>query len=60
MNCVLTKTEISPTLISEETKNKISLQRRGQGNGMFGKIPWNKGKKLSEEIKKKMSESTKG
>lgn len=31
---------------SEETKKKISKLRSGEGNGMFGKIPWNKGKKL--------------
>lgn len=32
----------------ENTKSKLSVMRTGSGNGMFGKIPWNKGKKLPE------------
>src|SRR5690606_11040687 len=31
---------------SDETKNLISKQKSGEGNPMFGKEPWNKGKKL--------------
>lgn len=30
--------------LSEETRKKISIARIGEGNGMFGKEPWNKGK----------------
>lgn len=32
----------------ENTRSKLSLIRTGSGNGMFGKTPWNKGKKLPE------------
>ena len=34
---------------SQETKNKISESNSGKTNGMYGKKPWNKGKKLSQE-----------
>ena len=33
---------------------------KGKNNPMFGTPPWNKGKRLSEETRKKMSESKKG
>jgi hypothetical protein len=48
---------------SEETKNKMSKPRKNTENMKgknTGKIPWNKDKPLSEEVKKKVSESLKG
>jgi len=51
---------------SEDSKNKMSATRIengiavGEKNPMFGKAPWNKGKHLSEETKKKISISNKG
>jgi len=50
-------------IISEEQKQIMSIKHSGEGNPMFGKSPWNKGKKcghLSEETKRKMSEARKG
>jgi len=38
--------------LSEETKRKISIAKRGKKN-------WNKGRKLSEEHRRKISEGTK-
>jgi hypothetical protein len=46
-------------IITEDMKKKISESKKGDKNPQYGKIPWNKGKKFSEEIKKKMSESHK-
>lgn len=40
---------------SEETKMKISIANKGKNNGMYNKIPWNKGIKMSEEARKNMS-----
>jgi len=34
--------------------------QKGEKNFMFGKIPWNKGKKMSKETREKLSESHKG
>ena len=34
---------------AESTKQKISESNMGSKNGMYGKKPWNKGKKLSKE-----------
>lgn len=33
---------------SKETKEKISLLRKGEGNGMFGKKPWNRNENTPE------------
>lgn len=35
------------TPVSEETKKKMSFSQKGEKNPMFGKDPWNKGKKLN-------------
>lgn len=45
---------------TEEAKNKISEAQKGENNSMYGKLPWNKGKKMSEEYCRKNSESHKG
>lgn len=46
---------------SDTTKTKISSKNSGKNNGMFGKIPWNKGGKCyTDEQLKKFSESHKG
>ena len=47
---------------SEETKQLLSKQRTGEGNGMYGKDPWNKGKEnpYSNDTLQKMSDSHKG
>ena len=45
---------------SEETKRKMSEAMKGENHPMYGKTPWNKGKTLSEEHKRKMSEANKG
>lgn len=45
---------------SEETKQKISLSNKGENNGMHGRSSWNAGKKLSEEHRRKLSESHMG
>lgn len=37
---------------SEETLQKISEARKGEGNGMFGKEPWNKGKTYKGVVKR--------
>jgi group I intron endonuclease len=42
---------------SKETKEKISQKNKGDKNGMFGKTSPNKGKKASEELKQKLSDS---
>lgn len=50
-------------LWSDEEKTIISQRQTGENNSMYGKNPWNKGKKgksHSEETKLKMSESHKG
>ena len=47
---------------SEETKQLLSEQRKGEENGMYGKDPWNKSKDnpYSTETLQKMSNSHKG
>jgi group I intron endonuclease len=45
---------------TEETKQKISAANKGSKNGMCGKTPWNKGKTLSKEHRRKLSESHMG
>ena len=43
--------------MSEEHKRKIGEANRGENNGMYGKIPWNKGHERSEETKMKISKT---
>lgn len=47
------------TKISNETKLKIGLKSKGN-KFRLGQSPWNKGKKSSEETKKKLSDINKG
>ncbi len=35
--------------LSEESKEAISIKNSGEGNGMYGKLAWNSGRKLSQE-----------
>lgn len=53
LNLKLTSTEQSRTILSEETKKKIS-------DSLKGNIPWNKGGKMPQDIKNKISEKLKG
>jgi hypothetical protein len=41
----------------EETKRKIGIANSGENNGMFGKIPANKGISPSLEVRKKISKN---
>jgi hypothetical protein len=49
---------------SEETKRKIGSANKGKNNGMYGKIPWNKGKKTgikhNKQFKKEHTPWNKG
>lgn len=48
---------------TEETKQKISISKKGMvspNKGKTGQIPWNKGKKASDETKLRQSEARKG
>ena len=45
---------------NQKTRDKISKANKGKGNPMYGKPSWNKGKRLSEEHRRKLSESHKG
>lgn len=44
-------------IVTENTRKKISEANSGVNNGMYGKDPWIKGRKMSEEFRKKVSES---
>lgn len=51
------------SLWSDEEKLEISKRQSGSSNSMYGKTPWNKGKKgavHSDETKEKMSKAHKG
>ena len=45
---------------SDETRRKIAEAKKGEKNPNYGKPTWCKGKKFSEEHKKKLSEANKG
>lgn len=45
---------------SQETKEYLSEIRKGSGNGMYGKQPWNKGIPVPDDVKKKISDKLKG
>ena len=57
LNSRLTETEDKTGRLSQETKDKISKNRKGKGVGV---IPWNTGIELSDEHKEKLSKATKG
>jgi len=44
---------------TDESKRKISKANSGKNSAKYGKPAWNKGKKLSKNIKKKMSRAAK-
>lgn len=46
--------------VSDEIKEILRNKNLGENNPMFGKIPWNKGKKMNEKICQKMSAIKKG
>ncbi len=43
--------------VSSENREKMRLSKLGENNPQYGKIPWNKGKKLSIEGRKKLSKA---
>ena len=47
-------------MLSEEARRKLSESHKGTKNPMYGKPSWNKGKKLSEETRRKISEAGRG
>lgn len=60
LNCILTRTDILPQKMSEETKRKIAESNLGEKNHMFdkvGELHHNFGKKASEETCEKLSVS---
>ena len=46
-------------IFMKESEHK-SLHKKGENNPMYGKPSWNKGKKMPEEYKNKLSEARKG
>lgn len=61
LNCILTKCEDHPPVVSEETRKKQSMASSGKNNPMYGK-DWREGK-TEEELrlhKERMSMSLKG
>lgn len=47
--------------LSEETRKKMKGNQNAKGNkGRTGRPAWNRGKKTSDEVRKKLSESNKG
>ena len=53
-----TREKISAKVKRAYEEGRLNTQR--ENNGMFGKKPWNYGKQLSDESKKKISEAKKG
>lgn len=51
---------VPDSYLHEETKEKIGKSLSGPNHPNFGKPAWNRGKKASEETKKKQSDSHKG
>lgn len=47
-------------ICTDETKQKISTQNSGLGNGMYGMTPWNKGMTTPDDVRLKISQSRKG
>ncbi len=47
------------TIHSEETRQKIRLTKLGSKNPNYGKSTWNKGRVMSDDSKRKLSESKK-
>lgn len=51
---------VPDSYLHEETRKKIGRSLLGENHPNFGKPAWNRGKKASEETKKKQSDSHKG
>ena len=47
-------------ITSDETKKLISKKNSGTNNGMYGRTPWNKGKPMPEDSRKKVSQNRTG
>ena len=46
-------------VVTQSTRDKLSKANTGKNNAMYGKVPWNKGKKHSEETRAKISQKAK-
>ena len=47
-------------VMPEEQRLKLSESRKGEGNGMHGKLPWNAGKKMNDDFCNAVSRGIKG